>query len=185
MEIVSRIGRLPGIRRVRELIDALFAHLIEIQRRHDVLEVIQAQAEAVNRSRFEDVPRRFEEVQQRFAEIQSRQDALERLVIATQLPPKEAGYDVIVTPNEINEKHGTGFLLKRVFGGCRQMMSVRSADHFEGEHSFGEESFLVSHGWSSRPTWFAHTLQQLRGTVARPVRSCPYILDHIKTPLHP
>lgn len=181
MEIVSRIGRLPGIRRVRELIDAIFAHLIEIQRRHDVLEATQARTEAMNQGRFEEVQHRFEEVQSRFAEIQSRQDALERLVISTQLPPKEAGYDVIVTPNEINEKHGTGFLLKRVFGGCPQMMSVRSADHFQGEHSFGEESFLVSHGWSSRPTWFAHTLQQLRGRVARRVICVPYLLDDLKT----
>ncbi len=164
MEILSRIAKLPAAQKLGELIDRFVAHFL---RRID--------------DRLRRIDDRLNRIDDRLRPIDDRQDAVERLVVSTLLPPKEAGYDVIVTASEVSEKHGAGLLLRRAFDTCPQILSVRSADDFKGEKSFGEESFLVSHGWSSRPNWFAHTLQQLRGRVARRVICVPYQLDELKT----
>ena len=40
-----------------------------------------------------------------------------------------------MTYNEINERHGTGVLLTRIFGDCPDIVSIRSVDSYGGEHS--------------------------------------------------
>ncbi|AIE73336.1 MULTISPECIES: FkbM family methyltransferase [unclassified Synechocystis] len=58
---------------------------------------------------------------------------------------------MIITPNEVTYRHGTGALIKRVFPNDAQIISVRSDNHYGGEHSFGLESYyLPQRGWSRK-----------------------------------
>ncbi len=51
--------------------------------------------------------------------------------------------DVMVTPGELNDQHGTGFLVKRVFRGWRSFLSLRVRDDYGGAHDFGDEALLL------------------------------------------
>ncbi len=70
---------------------------------------------------------------------------------AQQKPAKIADASVIITPNEVTYRHGTGALIKRVFPNDAQIISVRSDNHYGGDHSFGFESYyLPQRGWSRK-----------------------------------
>ncbi|QHV01842.1 beta-1,6-galactofuranosyltransferase [Synechocystis sp. CACIAM 05] len=70
---------------------------------------------------------------------------------AQQKPAKITNASVIITPNEVTYRHGTGALIKRVFSNDAQIISVRSDNHYGGEHSFGLESYyLPQRGWSRK-----------------------------------
>lgn len=89
--------------------------------------------------------------------------------------------DVVVTPNEINDKHGTGVLVKRVFAGCGGIFSVRTRDDYGGDHSFGEASCVLSHAGVSRAEAFRNTLIALKGRSVRRIVCVPYVRDDLLT----
>ncbi len=45
--------------------------------------------------------------------------------------------DVLVCCNEVNERHGTGILIKRMFADENSVVSVRANDHYEGDQQWG------------------------------------------------
>ncbi len=47
----------------------------------------------------------------------------------------------VITPCEVNQQHGTG-PVKRIFADNRQIISIRSADHYGGEQDFGPSVFF-------------------------------------------
>src|ERR1700678_4211953 len=50
---------------------------------------------------------------------------------------KQVDIDVVITTNEINDRHGTGVLVKRILQGRANIFSIRFQDDW-GDHDFGE-----------------------------------------------
>jgi FkbM family methyltransferase len=89
--------------------------------------------------------------------------------------------DVVVTLNEMNDRHGTGVLVKRVFDGCSAIFSIRSRDHYGGDHSFGEASAVVPHEGLTRADSFLNVLRALGGRSVRRIVCVPYASDDLLT----
>ncbi len=70
--------------------------------------------------------------------------------------------EVIVTANEINDKHGTGPLVKRLFRGRDNLFSIRSKSDW-GEQDFCKWDAEVKQESESRPDWFRKILRVLGG----------------------
>src|SRR5262245_41899366 len=90
-------------------------------------------------------------------------------------PPREA--DAIVTHIEVNDRHGVGVLIGRLFGGYDNVLSVRSQDYYEGRQEFGAMHVCVSHAGASRDIVFWNVLQALRGATVKRVPCVPYFPD--------
>ncbi len=45
--------------------------------------------------------------------------------------------DILVSCNEVNERHGTGILIKRMFADAGAVVSVRANDHYGGDQQWG------------------------------------------------
>ncbi|UFP94004.1 FkbM family methyltransferase [Gloeobacter morelensis] len=82
--------------------------------------------------------------------------------------------DVVITGNEVNERHGTGVLVRRIFAGCPNILSVRSRNDYGGEHAFGAASTLIAHRDPRRHLVFYNVIQALRGSTAGRVVCIPY-----------
>ena len=191
MEIISSIRKLPGVRRIGELVDAIFAQLAELQLRQ--CEILERQREILERQReILEIERTISErlsrleslvsvIKQLDAQVSTTAAAVRGLNLAQILPTQEAGYTVVITPNEINDQHGTGALVKRVFGRSADIFSIRSIDHYGGDHSFGEESMLLPNVSASRPKWFSEALSQIQGRVPRRIVCVPFLPDDLRT----
>ncbi len=88
--------------------------------------------------------------------------------------------DVVVTPNEVNDKHGTGVLVRRIFEGCSHIVSLRARNDYGGEHHFGDLAICLPAGYSRSET-FQNVLAVLRGKAVRKVICIPYIADDLIT----
>jgi len=82
--------------------------------------------------------------------------------------------DVVVTPNEMNDLHGTGFLVKRVFSDQRPILSLRIRDDYGGVHDFGAEAHRLDVDPARRPEAYAAALAAVAGRPVRAVYSIPY-----------
>lgn len=82
--------------------------------------------------------------------------------------------DVVVTPGELNDLHGTGFLVKRVFAERRGVLSLRVRDDYGGVHDFGDEALRVDVVGARRPDVYAAAIAALDGRSVRAVYSVPY-----------
>ena len=88
--------------------------------------------------------------------------------------------DVVVTLNEINERHGTGPLVKRVFAGRRGIFSIRSRDDW-GVHDFGDWNATISQRGHSRAEGFRNVLRVLSGKRVRQVVCVPFLWEELLT----
>jgi hypothetical protein len=100
-------------------------------------------------------------------------------------PCEPAGkcWDVIITGMEVNDHHGTGVLLRRIYQGARNILSIRSADRYEGQHEFGDLALRLSHRNDSRDAAFARVLNVLGDRTVRRVLCVPYFADDVLTAL--
>ena len=87
--------------------------------------------------------------------------------------------DVMVTPGELNDLHGTGFLVKRVFAGREGIVSLRVRDDYGGVHDFGEEAHLVPLRGARRAEVYSAALAAVRGRPVRAVYSVPYTSEDL------
>ena len=95
--------------------------------------------------------------------------------------PRDA--DAVVTHIEVNDKHGVGVLIRRLFRGRANVISVRSRNHYGGEQDFGDLDLCISHENTSRDAVFLNVLDALkRSTVAR-VLCVPYYPDDVRNAL--
>jgi len=94
--------------------------------------------------------------------------------------PAERSCDVIITPVEVNDSHGTGVLLQMLFGREENIVSIRSLDQYGGRQDFGLPLKIV-HGADSRDAAFARVEQALRGIAVRRVVCVPYQPDDVMT----
>jgi len=89
--------------------------------------------------------------------------------------------DAIITPNEVNTRHGTGLLVKRIFGTGENTISIRSTDTYAGDHQFGDLSLSISHRGCSRPESFKNLLKQLEDITIRRIFCIPFFKDDLIT----
>jgi FkbM family methyltransferase len=88
--------------------------------------------------------------------------------------------DAIVTTNEVSDRHGTGVILRRVFGDWPEVLSIRSTRLYP-DHMLGEEQLCFGHETLSRSESFAHVLKLLNGTTVRRVLCVPFLPDELIT----
>ncbi len=88
---------------------------------------------------------------------------------------------VIVTASEVNQSHGTGALVRRIFPDDSEIISIRSDNHYGGEQQFGILSFHLDHKKMSRPAIFQSILQTLGHHQVEKVFCVPYYASDILT----
>ncbi len=98
-----------------------------------------------------------------------------------ELPLRSA--DAIVAHIEVNDRHGVGVLLGRLFGRYPDILSIRSQDHFGGEQVFGDLATRIRHA-STSPGAVRRTVAEALGdnTVGR-ILCVPYFADDVRTTL--
>jgi hypothetical protein len=121
-------------------------------------------------------------------ELEDHQELRRRLERLASQPPLSPSapllrepVDVVVTTNEMNDRHGTGVLVKRVFEGRRGLFSIRARNDYGGEHDFGDAAVVVAHGGGERATAFGRVLGALRGRTVRRIVCVPYAADDLLT----
>ncbi len=65
--------------------------------------------------------------------------------VVRESPPLLSPADAIVAHIEVNDGHGVGVLLRRLFGHYPSILSVRSQDHFGGRQDFGALALRIGH----------------------------------------
>jgi len=88
--------------------------------------------------------------------------------------------DVIITSNEINDRHGTGVILNRVFKGEKNLLSIR-ASNFYKEQTLNSAHVCISQTGLTRAQSFAKTFFSLNGTTVKRVLCVPYLADDLVT----
>jgi hypothetical protein len=96
------------------------------------------------------------------------------------LPDGRAPIDVVVSLGEINDEHGTGPLVKRVFKGRRGIFSIRSQDHWR-IHDFGDWHVRLSPKRPTREECFREVLRVLAGRNIRTITCVPFSTTEIFT----
>lgn len=98
--------------------------------------------------------------------------------------------DVIVTPVEVNENHGTGVFLKMLFAAGDDIVSIRSLDQHNGQQDFGlpmkiehghNSQKAASQAVSSREAIYARIAKALQSVEVRRVLCVPYLPDDVMT----
>jgi hypothetical protein len=107
--------------------------------------------------------------------------SLRAIFLSEKLSRAEVGYDVVITPSEINYQHGTGFLVDRLFGNRPNVLSIRAANHYGGDHHFGDESLLIAHEHPSRPCSVEQTLRNLGDRIPKRIFCVPFLSDDLLT----
>lgn len=87
--------------------------------------------------------------------------------------------DVVITLSEVNQKHGTGTLLKRLFADNSRVLSIRSIDQYGGQHGFGLKSIVLSH--LNRIEAFKNVANLLDGSTIRHIFCIPYSANELLT----
>jgi hypothetical protein len=92
-----------------------------------------------------------------------------------------SGADLIITPNEANQRHGIGIIVERFFGGYPNVLSIRSEDSFAGEQNFGVQQLRISHAGLSRAESYSRLLEILNGSTIRRIVCIPFFPDDLIT----
>lgn len=109
------------------------------------------------------------------AELRDRLDRLLRPEVA----PGER-IDVVVTLYEINDRHGTGPLVKRVLSGGQRVFSIRARSDW-GYQDFGDWSAVLPQQGLTRAQSARNVRQALAGYAVRNVLCVPYLPDELLT----
>lgn len=91
--------------------------------------------------------------------------------------------DVVVTHCEVNDRHGTGVLLRRLFGAGREVVTVRSRDLYGGRQRFGRRSVRLAHRAAPPADDLARVRAALGGLSVRRILCAPYFPDDVRTAL--
>jgi hypothetical protein len=86
--------------------------------------------------------------------------------------------DVIITPDEVSEKHGTGVILLRFYPETPNILSIRSHSHY-GEQNFGAGKLMVRYAGLARWECFQRMLTALNGSTVRRILCIPYYIDDL------
>jgi hypothetical protein len=94
-------------------------------------------------------------------------------------PLEEA--DAIVSHIEVNNHHGVGVLLNRLFGTDTNILSIRSKDYYQGHQSFGAANIRISHGDVTQDIIISNILEALAGCTVNRILCVPYFADDVRT----
>src|ERR1700730_2744475 len=83
--------------------------------------------------------------------------------------------DVIVTPCEVNELHGTGTLLLRIFRDSSSLVSLRTSDFYDRPQTFGAANFCLPLAQASRSEVQSWVKWWLSSTSVRRILCLPYL----------
>lgn len=83
--------------------------------------------------------------------------------------------DIVITPCEVKETHGTGSLLLRMFRDSSSIVSLRTSDFYDGMQNFGAAQFCLPLTQLSRPDVFSWVRWCLTGTTVRRIICFPYL----------
>ena len=87
--------------------------------------------------------------------------------------------DAIVTHVEVNERHGVGVLVRRLFGGESNIVSIRSRDLYGGSQDFGLRHLCIPQTGATRDRAFWNVARALRGITVKRVLCIPYYPDDV------
>ncbi|HUK92042.1 MAG TPA: hypothetical protein VLZ81_16700 [Blastocatellia bacterium] len=128
------------------------------------------------RGRFEEIQRRNEKLIDQVRSLTRQTDPLQMA-----LGPAIRGRDAVVAHIEINDYHGVGVLLQRLFGKSPNVLSIRSRNFYGGRQEFGKRHFCISHKGASRAQVTWNVLEVLEGVKVRRVLAVPYFEDDALT----
>ena len=101
---------------------------------------------------------------------------------APKLPEGIQGkFSVIITPNEVTQKHGTGALVRRVFPRDEGIVSLRSDNHYGGEHQFGVHAYHLAQRGLPRQQIFANLVSLLGSAEIDRIFCVPYYSEDLLT----
>ncbi|MBW1859187.1 MAG: FkbM family methyltransferase [Deltaproteobacteria bacterium] len=89
--------------------------------------------------------------------------------------------DVVITYNEMNQRHGTGALVRRIFEGSDGILSIRSNDHYGGDHEFGDIAVCLHQRGQPPSEVFRSVSCVLSGITAKRILCVPYHSDELIT----
>lgn len=91
--------------------------------------------------------------------------------------------DALIAHIEVNDKHGVGVLLRKLFGRHENLLSIRSRDFYDGRQDFGARHLRISHEEGPRDAVFSRVLERLEGATVRRILAVPYFPDDARTAL--
>jgi hypothetical protein len=83
--------------------------------------------------------------------------------------------DLVITPCEVNELHGTGVLLLRMFEDSSSIVSLRTSNFYDGVQTFGAAQFCLPLAQASRAEITSWVRWYLTGTSVQRIMSLPYL----------
>ncbi len=98
---------------------------------------------------------------------------------AAQLVLRDA--DVIISHAEVSERHGVGKFLQMMFLGEPNIISIRSANLYDGRNELGDVSLCISHIAKSRDAVCRRVLSYMGEHTVRRVLCAPYFPDDVRT----
>ncbi len=101
-----------------------------------------------------------------------RPEDVQRQAGLNHLPPES---DVVITPCEVNELHGTGTLLLRIFPDWSSIVSLRTSNFYNGEQAFGAAQLCLPLAQASGPEISSWLKWYLGRTSVRRIVSLPYL----------
>jgi len=90
--------------------------------------------------------------------------------------------DAIITTNEVCDRHGTGVILRRIFGASPNVLSIRSSRLYP-EHLLGQEQLCFDHNGLNRTESFTNVLRILNHNTVRRILCVPFLPDELITAL--
>jgi len=83
--------------------------------------------------------------------------------------------DLVVTPCEVNELHGTGTLLLRMFPDSSSVISLRTSNFYNGQQEFGAAQLCLPLAQAAAPEISSWLKWYLAGASIRRIMCLPYI----------
>jgi hypothetical protein len=107
--------------------------------------------------------------------------ALSSAVDSSSAPSSSTPIHVVITANEVNDRHGTGPLVQRVCSGWKNVFSIRARTDFRGVQSFGDWRTCIPQNGNTRAECFRNVLRVLRGQKIESVLCIPFLVDDFMT----
>jgi FkbM family methyltransferase len=90
-----------------------------------------------------------------------------------------SAFDVLVTFNEINRRHGTGVLIQKLLRDWSRLLTIRSVDTYGGGQLFGETDLRLPSLGMSRAQIFEAVSSWLRATTVKRVVCVPWSAQEV------
>jgi hypothetical protein len=91
--------------------------------------------------------------------------------------------DAIIYAVEINDRHGVGILVQRIFPNSDRVVSIRALDIYQGEHKLGSTALKIFHPNSDRGAALERVKIALDGKQIDRVLCIPYHVHEVLTAL--